>query len=65
MAGGAVVTGRPSLGDRVATAVRLPVDLHNRLIGAADERDVSVNYLVVKAVARYLDDLVPLNEVES
>lgn len=49
----------------MATAVRLPVDLHNRLVGAADERDVSVNYLVTRAVARYLDALVPLDEVES
>lgn len=52
--------GRPSLGPRVATALRLPVDLHARLAAVADERDVSVNYLATKAIRRYLDALPPL-----
>jgi predicted HicB family RNase H-like nuclease len=51
--------GRPSLGPRVATSVRIPEALHERLVAAADERDVSVNYLVTKAVDRYLASLTP------
>lgn len=48
--------------NRVTTAVRLPEDLHDRLKQAADERDVSVNYLMTKAVDDYLDRLVPAEE---
>ena len=39
---------------RVATAVRLPESLHHQLQDQADLRDVSVNFLVVRAVTRYL-----------
>jgi hypothetical protein len=41
---------------RVATAVRLPEDLHAELARQADERDVSVNFLVVRAVTKYLEN---------
>lgn len=57
--------GRPSLGPRVATAVRLPVDLHARLDAAATERDVSINYLVVRAVQRYLAAMPPMPSEEA
>jgi predicted HicB family RNase H-like nuclease len=40
---------------RVTTAIRLPESAHNRLREEAHERDVSLNYLVVRAVERYLD----------
>lgn len=43
--------------ERVSTAVRLPVDLHAELQRQADSRDVSVNFLVTRAVARYLREL--------
>ena len=43
--------------ERVSTAVRLPVDLHAELQRQADERDVSVNFLVTRAVAKYLGEL--------
>lgn len=47
--------GRPKTeGVRVNTALRLPVDLHARLAGAARDRDVSVNWLIVRAVRHYL-----------
>ena len=49
--------------NRVTTAVRLPEGLHQRLQEAALERDVSVNLLVMKAIERYLDQLVPLDQV--
>jgi predicted HicB family RNase H-like nuclease len=40
---------------RIATAVRLPESLHTELQRQADERDVSVNFLVVRAVRQYLE----------
>ncbi len=51
--------GRPRICDepRVATAVRLPESLHQRLQDAATERDVSVNLLVTRAVEEYLERL--------
>src|SRR4051812_31855403 len=39
---------------RVSTAVRLPADLHAELQRQAEEREVSVNFLVTRAVAHYL-----------
>lgn len=57
--------GRPRISDerRVTTAVRLPESIHRRLQVAADERDVSANLLVTKAVDEYLDRLPSLDEV--
>lgn len=42
---------------RVQTAVRLPKELHARLVQTAEERDVSVSYLMTKAAKLYLDQL--------
>lgn len=55
---------RPKLYDeaRVTTAIRLPESLHDRLKAAADDREVSVNYLVVRALDDYLSRLVPADE---
>ena len=47
---------------RTTTAVRFPEYTHQRLKEAADERDLSVNYLVVKAVEEFLDRLIPAEE---
>ena len=44
--------------------MRLPVAVHERLRAAADERQVSVNLLVEKAIDDYLARLVPLDELE-
>jgi len=44
---------------RTSTAIRLDPDLAARLTVAAEERDVSVNWLVNRAVARFLDKLIP------
>ena len=41
---------------RVATAVRLPESLHHQLQDQAEYRDVSVNFLVVRAVTQYLQN---------
>ena len=43
----------------IATAVRLPKALHEQLVEQATLRDVSVNYLVNRAVTRFLDNLAP------
>jgi hypothetical protein len=39
--------------------VRLPADLHAELQRQAGERDVSVNYLITRAVQHYLQRLGP------
>lgn len=44
---------------RVSTAVRLPAELHAELQRQATERDVSVNFLVTRAVDHYLRELGP------
>lgn len=48
------------LDDRVATAVRLPRQLHERLQRTAEERDTSVNNLLTKGAELYLKHLPPL-----
>jgi predicted DNA-binding ribbon-helix-helix protein len=40
--------------ERVATAVRLPVSVHEELHRLARARDVSVNYLITRAVEELL-----------
>jgi predicted HicB family RNase H-like nuclease len=50
-------------GHRITTAVRFPPDLHERLKNAAAERDVAMNVIVNKAVADYLDRLIPIDEM--
>jgi hypothetical protein len=52
---------RPRVYDepRVATAIRLPTSLHEELQTVASERDVSVNFLVTRAVSTYLAQLPP------
>jgi predicted HicB family RNase H-like nuclease len=46
--------------NRISTAVRIPESLHDRLQAAAEERDVSINHMVVRAITLYLDNLKPL-----
>jgi predicted HicB family RNase H-like nuclease len=48
---------------RTATAIRFPEPVHERLRFAAEERDLSVNFLVVKAVEEFLDRLIPAHEL--
>lgn len=47
---------------RTTTAIRFPDEIHERLKQAADERDLSINFLVVKAVEEFLDNLLPADE---
>ena len=49
---------------RVTTAVRLPESLHESLAEAASERDLSANYLVVRALEDYLEKLIPADELK-
>ena len=49
---------------RVNTAVRFDPELHARLTQAATERDVSVNWLLNKAIEHYLDRLIPVEEIK-
>jgi len=53
--------GRPRIYDerRVATAIRLPASLRDQLQEAATTRDVSVNFLVTRAVSEFLVRLPP------
>ena len=55
---GATKTKKP----RTATAIRFPEELHDQLVQAAADRDLSVNYLVVRAVEDYLPRLIPAEE---
>ena len=55
--------GRPRIYDepRVATAIRLPSSLRAELQTVAMQRDVSVNFLVTRAVDSYLRQLPPVD----
>jgi predicted transcriptional regulator len=53
----------PPTKSRTTTAIRFPDTLHERLKDAADERDLSINFLVVKAVEDFLDRLIPAGEL--
>lgn len=48
---------------RISTNVRIPTELADRLHAAAVEREVSANRLITKAIAEYLDRLVPLDDL--
>jgi predicted HicB family RNase H-like nuclease len=55
------VTERPRRATS-ATAIRFPPDLHAELKRAADERYLSINFLVVAAVREFLPRLIPADE---
>lgn len=45
------------MAERIGTAVRLPAALHKQLQDQAEMRDVSVNFLITKAVEQFLKGL--------
>jgi predicted transcriptional regulator len=47
---------------RTTTAIRLPDELHEQLKKAAEDRDLSINFLVVKAVEEFVERLLPAEE---
>jgi len=55
--------GNPANRNRTATGVRFQADTLARLHAAADERDLSVNFLVNRAVEQFLRDLLPVEEI--
>lgn len=60
--------GRPrehDEGTRTTTGVRLDKDLYKRAKHAAIDRDTSVNHLINKALAYYLDRLPPLEPTDD
>ena len=46
----------------MTTAIRFPEELHDQLKTAAEDRDLSINFLVVKAVEEFLERLLPVDE---
>ena len=44
---------------RSMQSVRFPAELHAQLVQAADERDLSINFLVTAAVRDFLERLEP------
>jgi predicted HicB family RNase H-like nuclease len=42
--------------------IRFPPDTHERLKQAAEDRDVSMNFLVVHAIREMLDGLIPVED---
>lgn len=48
---------------RTTTAIRFPDELHDQLKEAAEARDLSINFLVVKACQDFIERLLPPDEV--
>lgn len=48
---------------RTSTAIRFAPETHRRLTEAAQDRELSVNFLVNKAVEQFLDRLIPSEEI--
>lgn len=59
------VSNSKSTRSRVSTAIRLPADLHAELQRCAEERDVSVNFLVTRTVDHYLRQLPPADPLQT
>lgn len=55
---------RHSKDQRQLLSVRLPQSLHARLLEAADERDVSANFLMTRAIEEFLSHLIPADEIK-
>jgi hypothetical protein len=54
---------RTSGGERTMAGIRFPNDVHEALVAAAAERDLSVNFLVNAAVREFLARLIPPDEL--
>lgn len=56
--------GRPrQFGERVPTQLRVPVELYERLVDEAEDRDLPINTIACMCIERGLDALVPLDEL--
>lgn len=47
----------------MTTAIRLPKSVHDELREAAEDRDLSINFLVIKACEDFLRRLLPPDEI--
>jgi predicted HicB family RNase H-like nuclease len=58
---------RPKLYEekRIPTAVRIPESLHRQLQAVAEEREVSVNLLIVRAIKKHLEELPAVDGVPA
>jgi predicted transcriptional regulator len=50
--------------ERCQVGLRLSPELKARLDAAADERDLSVNFLATRAIEDFLERLLPVEEVK-
>lgn len=48
---------------RYSVNYRIPKELHDKLKEAADDRDVTMNWLVIRALEEFLDRLIPAEEL--
>jgi predicted HicB family RNase H-like nuclease len=48
---------------RISVHLRLSPELYKKLLASADERDISINLLSIKAIEFYLDRLIPIDEL--
>ena len=56
--------GRPKRHDpRQQILLRMDPALHQRLKDAAEDRELSMNWLIVRAVEEFLDHLIPADEL--
>lgn len=56
--------GRPrEYADRIATGLRVPVELYDRLADEADAREVSLNWLCCRLLGEAIENLVPVDEL--
>jgi hypothetical protein len=58
---------RPKLYEekRIPTAVRIPESLHRQLQAAAEEREISVNLIIVRAIKKHLEQLPSVDEIPT
>jgi predicted HicB family RNase H-like nuclease len=54
----------PDRHKRTVTAIRLTEAAHEQITREAAARDLSVNYLVNRAVEQFLDRLIPVEEMK-
>lgn len=56
--------GRPKRAKpRTTTAIRFPPEMHERLADEAEARDLSINFLVIKACGEFLERLIPVDDM--
>lgn len=48
----------------ICTGIRFEPGIHTRLTEAAADREVSINFLVNRACAAFLDELIPADEMQ-